>query len=84
MTLTLTSKTFWEDFTCLDLSQCMLNKNILGVAAKYVDSDLSDCLVQYLNLGIKVCLCFLLKKFMCNFFLNNLCVIGSRLYSLSY
>ncbi|KAH9650243.1 Holliday junction resolvase [Citrus sinensis] len=34
-------------------SECMLNKNILGVAAKYVDSDLSDCLVQYLNLGIK-------------------------------
>lgn len=67
MTLTLTSKTFWEDFTCLDLSQCMLNKNILGVAAKYVDSDLSDCLVQFLNLGIKVCLCFFKK--------NNLCVI---------
>ncbi|XP_057992670.1 uncharacterized protein LOC110659375 isoform X2 [Hevea brasiliensis] len=45
--------TFWEDFTCLDASQCMLNKAILQVAAKYVDSDLSGCLVQFLALGTK-------------------------------
>ncbi|KAF2314104.1 hypothetical protein GH714_022264 [Hevea brasiliensis] len=45
--------TFWEDFTCLDASQCMLNKAILLVAAKYVDSDLSGCLVQFLALGTK-------------------------------
>ncbi|KAK3187790.1 hypothetical protein Dsin_027351 [Dipteronia sinensis] len=45
--------TFWEDFTCLDVSQCMLNKNILHVAAKYMDSDLSGCLLQFLQLGVK-------------------------------
>ncbi|KAK0608541.1 hypothetical protein LWI29_032140 [Acer saccharum] len=45
--------TFWEDFTCLDVSQCMLNKTILHVAAKYVDSDLSGCLLQFLQLGVK-------------------------------
>ncbi|XP_011020704.1 PREDICTED: uncharacterized protein LOC105122981 isoform X3 [Populus euphratica] len=45
--------TFWEDFTCLDISQCMLNKTILSVAAKYVDSDVSGCLVQFLALGTK-------------------------------
>ncbi|KAI9398369.1 hypothetical protein POPTR_003G175300v4 [Populus trichocarpa] len=44
---------FWEDFTCLDISQCMLNKTILSVAAKYVDSDVSGCLVQFLALGTK-------------------------------
>lgn len=55
--LTLTRcQTFWEDFTCLDVSQCMLNKSILSVAAKYVNSDLSGCLVQFLSLGMKVCL----------------------------
>ncbi|CAK7336201.1 unnamed protein product [Dovyalis caffra] len=42
-----------EYFTCLDISQCMLNKTILSVAAKYVDSDLSECLVQFLALEIK-------------------------------
>lgn len=49
-----TSWTFWEDFTCLDISQCLLNKSILSVAAKYVDSGLSGCLVQFLVLGTKV------------------------------
>ncbi|TXG72508.1 hypothetical protein EZV62_001087 [Acer yangbiense] len=52
--------TFWEDFTCLDVSQCMLNKTILHVAAKYVDSDLSGCLLQFLQLGVKawlLCVC---------------------------
>ncbi|KAL5781506.1 hypothetical protein ACOSP7_006535 [Xanthoceras sorbifolium] len=44
---------FWEDFTCLDVSQCMLNKNILHVATRYVDSDLSGCLLQFLHLGVK-------------------------------
>lgn len=48
------SLAFWEDFTCLDISQCMLNKTILSVAAKYVDSDVSECLVQFLALGTKV------------------------------
>ncbi|XP_038723925.1 uncharacterized protein LOC120015533 isoform X3 [Tripterygium wilfordii] len=45
--------TFWEDFTCLDVSQCMVNKTILSVAAKYVDSDLSACLPQFLALATK-------------------------------
>uniref|UniRef100_A0A6N2MM50 Secreted protein n=1 Tax=Salix viminalis TaxID=40686 RepID=A0A6N2MM50_SALVM len=48
-----TSWTFWEDFTCLDISQCLLNKSILSVATKYVDSGLSGCLVQFLVLGTK-------------------------------
>ncbi|KAL3634412.1 hypothetical protein CASFOL_021466 [Castilleja foliolosa] len=44
---------FWEDFTCLDISQCMLNKTILQVAAKFIESDISGCLVQFLALGTK-------------------------------
>ncbi|XP_017974328.1 PREDICTED: uncharacterized protein LOC18602803 isoform X2 [Theobroma cacao] len=44
---------FWEDYTCLDVSQCMLNKTILHVAAKYLDSDISGCLLQFLLLGTK-------------------------------
>ncbi|KAL6571333.1 hypothetical protein OROHE_002976 [Orobanche hederae] len=43
----------WEDFTCLDISQCMLNKAILQVAAKYLESEKSGCLVQFLVLGTK-------------------------------
>ncbi|CAH9091674.1 unnamed protein product [Cuscuta epithymum] len=43
----------WEDFTCLDTSQCTLNKAILNVAAKYVDSDISGSLRQFLGLGAK-------------------------------
>lgn len=44
---------FWEDFTCLDISQCMLNKTILHVAAKKIESDISGCLGHFLSLGIK-------------------------------
>ncbi|XP_057497814.1 LOW QUALITY PROTEIN: uncharacterized protein LOC130782504 [Actinidia eriantha] len=44
---------FWEDFTCLDISQCTLNKTILHVAAKYLESDISGCLGHFLSLGIK-------------------------------
>ncbi|KAK3006672.1 hypothetical protein RJ639_017419 [Escallonia herrerae] len=43
----------WEDFTCLDASQCMLNKTILDVAAKYTESDISRCLGPFLVLGTK-------------------------------
>ncbi|KAK6929636.1 Protein of unknown function DUF4487 [Dillenia turbinata] len=45
--------TFWEDFTCLDVSQCMLNKAILHVAAKFLTEDISQCLEQFLLLGTK-------------------------------
>ncbi|GMP35413.1 hypothetical protein CsSME_00007854 [Camellia sinensis var. sinensis] len=44
---------FWEDFTCLDISQCMLNKTILHVAAKYLELDISRCLRHFISLGIK-------------------------------
>ena len=46
--------TYWEDFTCLDVTQCLLNKTILNVAAKYIDSDISGCLGSFLALGTKV------------------------------
>lgn len=46
--------TFWEDFTCLDVTQCMLNRSILQVALKYVEFDLhSGNMLKILNLGIK-------------------------------
>ncbi|CAN4120694.1 unnamed protein product [Withania somnifera] len=45
--------TLWEDFTCLDISQCKLNKTILRVATKYLSSDISACLGQFLSLGAK-------------------------------
>ncbi|XP_019461972.1 PREDICTED: uncharacterized protein LOC109361106 [Lupinus angustifolius] len=45
--------TFWEDFTCLDVTQCMLNQSILQVALKYVNVNLSRCLLQSLTLGVK-------------------------------
>ncbi|CAN6677557.1 unnamed protein product [Malus baccata var. baccata] len=45
--------TFWEDCTCLDVNQCMLNKAILHVAVKYVESDISNALAQVLALRIK-------------------------------
>ncbi|XVF38081.1 hypothetical protein REPUB_Repub20aG0067100 [Reevesia pubescens] len=32
---------------------CMLNKTVLHVAAKYLDSDISSCLLQFLLLGTK-------------------------------
>nr|XP_043612777.1 uncharacterized protein LOC122584783 [Erigeron canadensis] len=44
---------FWEDFTCLDVSQCMLNKTILQVATTYLESDISKCPTQFLPLGTK-------------------------------
>nr|DAD20161.1 TPA_asm: hypothetical protein HUJ06_021624 [Nelumbo nucifera] len=45
--------TLWEEFTCLDASQCMLNKTILNVAVKYLELDISGCLGQILALGTK-------------------------------
>ncbi|KAK8508459.1 hypothetical protein V6N13_093306 [Hibiscus sabdariffa] len=45
--------TFWEDYTCLDMSQCLLNKTVLHVAEKYLDSDISGCLLQFLSLVSK-------------------------------
>ncbi|XP_041013996.1 uncharacterized protein LOC121257155 isoform X1 [Juglans microcarpa x Juglans regia] len=45
--------TYWEDFTCLDASQCLLNKSILHVAVKHLESDISGCLSQFLSLGTK-------------------------------
>lgn len=53
LTLT-TSLTFWEDYTCLDATQCMLNKAILDVAAKHVESNISNYQSQFLTLGTKV------------------------------
>lgn len=53
---------FWEDFTCLDISQCMLNKTILHVAAKNIESDISECLGHFLSLGIKVHLILILRQ----------------------
>lgn len=48
--------THWDDSTCLDVCQCMLNKAILHVAGKYLDSDISGCFVQFLCLGRKACI----------------------------
>ncbi|CAN1278734.1 hypothetical protein LINPERPRIM_LOCUS16734 [Linum perenne] len=45
--------TFWEDYTCLDASQCVLNKTIVHVAAKFVGSDSSECLPEFLSLATK-------------------------------
>ncbi|XP_057427797.1 uncharacterized protein LOC130721081 isoform X2 [Lotus japonicus] len=41
------------NFTCLDVTQCMLNRSILQAASKYIDFNLSNCLPQTLNLGVK-------------------------------
>ncbi|CAA7054052.1 unnamed protein product [Microthlaspi erraticum] len=46
--------TLWEDFTCLDVSQCLLNKAILPVASKYLALDRPDCSHYFLAFGIKV------------------------------
>ncbi|XP_026401038.1 uncharacterized protein LOC113296893 isoform X1 [Papaver somniferum] len=43
----------WEDSTCLDMPQCILNRSILHVAAKYVEVDVSGCLEQFVSFGIK-------------------------------
>ncbi|GMH28390.1 hypothetical protein Nepgr_030233 [Nepenthes gracilis] len=45
--------TLWEDFTCLDVSQCMLNKTILHVAAMFLKADTSRCIAKFLTLGAK-------------------------------
>ncbi|XP_029128453.1 uncharacterized protein LOC109804742 isoform X2 [Cajanus cajan] len=47
--------TFWENFTCLDVTQCMLNRSIMQVALRYIDFNLSSCLPQILTLGAKAC-----------------------------
>lgn len=50
------SLTFWENFTCLDVTQCMLNRSIIHVALSYMDFNPSSCLPQFLTLGVKVSL----------------------------
>lgn len=45
--------TYWETFTCLDVTQCMLNRSILQVALKNIDFNLPSCLLQTLTLGVK-------------------------------
>ncbi|XP_010457522.1 PREDICTED: uncharacterized protein LOC104738990 [Camelina sativa] len=49
-----TLTTLWEDFTCLDVSQCLLNKAILPVTSKYLALDRPDCSHFFLAFGIKV------------------------------
>ncbi|XP_024007724.1 uncharacterized protein LOC18994398 isoform X2 [Eutrema salsugineum] len=46
--------TLWEDFTCLDVSQCLLNKAILPVASKYLALERPDCSQYFLAFGSKV------------------------------
>ncbi|KAL9305013.1 hypothetical protein AtEden1_Chr1g0004181 [Arabidopsis thaliana] len=46
--------TLWEDFTCLDVSLCLLNKAILPVASKYLALDRPDCSHYFLAFAIKV------------------------------
>ncbi|CAH8282987.1 unnamed protein product [Eruca vesicaria subsp. sativa] len=46
--------TLWEDTTCLDVSQCLLNKAILPVASKYLALNRLDCSQYFLAFGIKV------------------------------
>lgn len=73
--LTLTTRlAFWEDFTCLDVSQCLLNKGILQCAVKYLKLDISGCLSQFLALGTKV------YMFMCNFhsIFHYICVLVQK------
>jgi len=50
------SLTFWENFTCLDVTQCMLNRSIIQVALRLIDFNLSSCPPQILTLGVKVSL----------------------------
>ncbi|ONK70914.1 uncharacterized protein A4U43_C04F2820 [Asparagus officinalis] len=45
--------TFWKESTCLSLSNCMLNKAVLCAAAKYLESDISNYISQFLILGTK-------------------------------
>ncbi|XP_022147009.1 uncharacterized protein LOC111016053 isoform X2 [Momordica charantia] len=44
---------FWEDFTCLDVTQCLLNRTILLVAIKRLEKDTAGSLAQFLRLGVK-------------------------------
>ncbi|CAN8295604.1 unnamed protein product [Cochlearia groenlandica] len=46
--------TLWEDSTCLDVSQCLLNKAILPVASKYLALDRPDCSRYFLAFATKV------------------------------
>ncbi|XP_006589330.1 uncharacterized protein [Glycine max] len=46
---------FWENFTCLDVTQCMLNRSIIQVALSYMDFNPSSCLPQFLTLGVRAC-----------------------------
>ncbi|XP_021838915.1 uncharacterized protein [Spinacia oleracea] len=45
--------TLWEGFTCLDESQCLLNKAMLDVAAKYLEGDSFGGQEKFLTLGAK-------------------------------
>ncbi|XP_068491156.1 uncharacterized protein [Phaseolus vulgaris] len=45
--------TFWENFTCLDVTQCVLNRSIIQVALRHIEFNLSGCLPQMLTLGVK-------------------------------
>ncbi|WJX13796.1 hypothetical protein P8452_04147 [Trifolium repens] len=47
------SLNYWENYTCLDATQCMLNRSILQVALKNIDFILPSCLLQTLTLGVK-------------------------------
>ncbi|KAK9664773.1 hypothetical protein RND81_14G067100 [Saponaria officinalis] len=44
----------WEGFTCLDVSQCMLNKAILDVAGKFLVGN-PTCQEKFLILGTQAC-----------------------------
>lgn len=44
----------WEDSTCFNIAHCMLSKAVLGVAAKYLESDVSNFTSHFLILGTKV------------------------------
>ncbi|KAK7356496.1 hypothetical protein VNO80_15769 [Phaseolus coccineus] len=41
------------NFTCLDVTQCMLNRSIIQVALRHIDFNLSSCLPQMLTLGVR-------------------------------
>ncbi|KAK8467702.1 hypothetical protein PHAVU_007G134600 [Phaseolus vulgaris] len=41
------------NFTCLDVTQCVLNRSIIQVALRHIEFNLSGCLPQMLTLGVK-------------------------------
>ncbi|XP_056158688.1 uncharacterized protein LOC130134889 [Syzygium oleosum] len=43
--------TFWEDYTCLDVTQCILHKAIVQVATKFLKPTLCGGLTPFLTLG---------------------------------